>query len=184
MNASGFAGAAAIIRVSKSYLPIKLIAFLGKVESSQAELWSAILAFAMLDVLKQTEKITWISDSQTTLNFFSKKLSQKNTAKHQHEWQLLDKLSSNLIICCQHRLRTTKHKDLLACDRASRWATNLGEKINSSNALVGRNILKDPRYAWQVVNLTGVFKGQIELAQLLKTIKVYANSSTSEYSQQ
>lgn len=181
MCINGNAGAATIIRVSKSFLPIKLISYLGKLESSQAELWSAILAFAMLKSLKYSEQITWISDSQTTLNYFSKKLALKNSPKHLEEWRLLDQLTSELIVCCQHRSGSSKHKDLLACDRASRWAANLAEQINTKQVMIGKNIIKDPRYAWQVVNLIDPGSNKIEaekleFSQLLSEIKVYRHA--------
>ena len=183
----GFAGSAAIIRTSK-FLPIKLLCYLGKVESSKAELWGAILGFSICNFLELTSSnLIWVSDSKTSQISFSRDLntwianSWHNKSGippvHIEDWKTIELLTRNSFVCCIHKLRSKKHRDLSSCDKASRWAAKLQE-ISTQKSLQGKNVLKDPRYSWQAVDVASITKLKSEdrvekLNELFNSIKLY-----------
>jgi len=140
------AGAASIILYNSKRF--KFLSYLGKVESSQAELWAFILSLVAVRIINpKVEKIHWISDSKSSQSAL---FSKKNN-KHSLEWDLINVLIENREITCEFINRNIKNRNLNQCDKASRWAATKKDKNMGPCSLFRKNTKAGSQ--WFDVNL-------------------------------
>ncbi len=140
------AGAASIILYCNKRF--KVMSYLGKLESSQAELWAFILSLAVVKILNpEMKKIHWISDSKSSQSA----LYSKKSKKHSLEWELIHTLIQSKDITCEFINRNIKNRNLNQCDKASRWAATKKDKNMGPCSLFRKNTKAGSQ--WFDVNL-------------------------------
>jgi ribonuclease HI len=173
----GFGGAACVLSSPGEERRYKFNAYLGLCGSDTAELAASVLAFAVLGKFfsdKISSKVNWSSDSQVLLDSFVKhslhweqadwRLSSGGEARNVYLWKALSGLVMGRTVCCQHVSINSGDKELIACDKASRWAAESGKKLlkEKGPGPQGRLAETAPEQAWHLIDLEDVISGASE----------------------
>jgi len=147
------AAAAAVIRTALSRE--KYLAYLGEVDSFQAELAAGVLALSLIETRVQAATtITWWCDNETLIKGLNGR-----TLPDSHLVAVIYALAER----CSLRLETIDQdtpeairKDHLACHKACRWLQQEpGLPVSGLPLAVGRLAASKPSEAWQLVSFFG-----------------------------
>lgn len=138
-NFESVAAAAALVRISDSR-EIKSVAFLGPGTNNEAEIFGALLGFAILRAENLTGGVRWVSDSEYSLKSGTAyihgwqrngwKTANKQPVKNQGLWRAFLDLTRGAEITPEHVRGHTGHPENEACDSA---CTFVRERMGESS---------------------------------------------------
>jgi ribonuclease HI len=174
----GRSGAACVIEGVEGRGPLGFVAFLGSATNNEAEIFSAIMGFAVGILLHESSpptEIRWVSDSEYSLKSATQYMkswlrngwqtSQKKPVKNQGLWRSFNAITSGVRIIPEHVFGHTGHPQNEACDAAVTWI-----RMNDSTFSEGSNEIETPVCSkWMV----------IDGRALLKAIRDAENSGVS-----
>lgn len=143
-RANGAAASACLVEDRTTKRSLKLLAILGTATNNEAEIFAALLGFALLRALFSDEKrkeleTTWLCDSEYVLLSATKyieawqrngwKTADKRPVKNQGLWRAYLALSAESHFSTQHVYGHTGDRLNEACDTACSWAIERSEQM-------------------------------------------------------
>jgi len=185
------AGAACLLRGGEGKL-LKVNAYLGIQDSLRSELVAGILGLALHLKFFPEKKLKFNSDSKVLVDGVTKHFSNWESSnwvasngkqlKHTEYWRSLSSLYREIQPELFHiSLANGSQLDLLACDRASRWAAKSGKKIllESGAGPKGQLSEREPEIAWHLIDLSyledGICSDDIRV-EIEKRLEVFVKS--------
>ena len=166
----GIATCACIIRAPHERRKLKLLAYLGDADNTEAELAGGLLGFSFLH-LQTPSSVLWVCDHKATLDGAQTYAAQwqrnnwrnasNESISHRGMWQMFLKFSADWQVTVRHVLGHSGHRDQEACDRACRWGLEKGIFLlgKYGEGPQGTLAARSPELAWHLIDARGFLDG-------------------------
>ncbi len=170
VSSLGIGGCACRVSIASSGDPLKIMAILGEVTTTQAELLGGVLGLAVLRVRKKEETLVakWSCDCKTVIDSANRLKNELDepvvelqtdlvgqSSGLEATWKLYQHASNKIEVIPVWSGEPQSLIDVDVVDKASRWASVDGEKLlrKWGEGPVGRLKYLNPTTAWVLVDL-------------------------------
>jgi ribonuclease HI len=185
----GRSGAACVIEGVEGRGPLGFVAFLGSATNNEAEIFSAIMGFAVGILLHESgppTEIRWVSDSEYSLKSATQYMkswlkngwqtSQKKPVKNQGLWRSFNAITSGIRIIPEHVFGHTGHPQNEACDAAVTWIRMNDRTFSEGSTEIETPVCRN----WMVIDGRALLK-EIRDAEDSGVTCAFLNSFFSSY---
>jgi len=165
-DSRGNSGAACIIEGYQGIEPMGYATFLGSATNNEAEIFAALMGFAICNILLERphQEIKWVSDSEYSLKSATQYMkswqkngwqtAQKKPVKNQGLWRTFNAITKEVRIIPEHVRGHQGHPQNEACDTVVGWLRENAQSIKEGREYIDTLVCQE----WMIIDGRGLLK--------------------------
>lgn len=163
-DSRGNSGAACVIEGYQGMEPMGYATFLGSATNNEAEIFAALMGFAICNILldRPHQEIKWVSDSEYSLKSATQYMkswqkngwqtAQKKPVKNQGLWRTFNAITKEVRIIPEHVRGHQGHPQNEACDTAVGWLRENAQSFKEGREYIDTEVCQE----WMIIDGRGL----------------------------